>query len=85
MVAEREISVTVLVREFLTDLCEAKSDFESRKRPESEVLPLSKDLVLRIAWRGSKLTIAMRFVDTANYGTSGLLGSTPSFGGVGIQ
>ncbi len=36
--AERDTSVTALVREFLTNLGEDESDFERRKRLQDEVL-----------------------------------------------
>jgi plasmid stability protein len=36
--AERDISVSALVREFLSKLAEEESDFERRKRLQKEVL-----------------------------------------------
>jgi len=41
--AERDTSVTGLVREFLTSLGEEESDFERRKRLQAEVLASVKD------------------------------------------
>ena len=36
--AERDVSVSALVREFLSKLAEGESDFERRKRLQKEVL-----------------------------------------------
>ena len=41
--AERDTSVSALVREFLTSLGEEESDFERRKRLQAEVLASVKD------------------------------------------
>jgi hypothetical protein len=41
--AERDTSVTALVREFLTSLGQAESDFVRRKRLQDEVLASVKD------------------------------------------
>ena len=41
--AERDTSVSALVREFLTSLGEEESDFERRKRLQAEVLASIKD------------------------------------------
>ena len=41
--AERDTSVTALVREFLTSLGEEESDFERRKRLQEQVLASVKD------------------------------------------
>ena len=41
--AERDTSVSALVREFLTSLGEQESDFERRKRLQAEVLASVKD------------------------------------------
>ncbi len=41
--AERDTSVSALVREFLTNLGEEESDFERRKRLQAEVLASVKD------------------------------------------
>ncbi len=41
--AEQDTSVTALVREFLTGLGAAESDFERRKRLQEEVLATIKD------------------------------------------
>ena len=39
LAAERDTSVSALVREFLTKLAEGESDFQRRKRLQEEVLP----------------------------------------------
>ncbi len=41
--AERDTSVSALVREFLTSLGEEESDFERRRRLQAEVLASVKD------------------------------------------
>ncbi len=41
--AERDTSVSALVREFLTSLSEEESDFERRRRLQAEVLASVKD------------------------------------------
>ncbi len=41
--AERDTSVSALVREFLSNLGEEESDFERRKRLQAEVLASVKD------------------------------------------
>ena len=41
--AERDTSVSALVREFLTSLGEEESDFERRKRLQAEVIASVKD------------------------------------------
>jgi plasmid stability protein len=41
--AERDTSVSALVREFLTSLSEEESDFERRKRLQAEVIASIRD------------------------------------------
>jgi plasmid stability protein len=41
--AERDTSVSALVREFLTGLSEEESDFERRKRLQAEVIASIRD------------------------------------------